>query len=646
MTTPASTIDEAAPDSARKKSGEFPPGIPFIVGNEGAERFSYYGMRAILYVYLAALYVRFVPAAELAPGAADDAKARATAVAHLFMAGVYAFPMIGAILADRLLGKFPVILWVSMIYCAGHAVLAVAGRFSALGNYQYAEWGMYAGLALIALGSGGIKPCVSANVGDQFSAKNSNLVTRVFQIFYFMINFGSFFSTILTPLLYDKYGPEVAFGVPGIFMAIATFVFWLGRKRFTHVAPKPGGALGGLDFVASALMFAPVVALIAAVFVKGDGFKAQKPVAGESFSTFYVHYVKDYVGYLAVHSWHYFAIAFGLVAVGFALFRLRQRRAQDTGFFAVLLYSWENRKSRKEGESFFEPARVKFGDEAAEGPVAVLRIMIVFSMVSVFWALFDQHASTWIEQAKQMNRNMTVPFYLSRFVIFSTVGLAAYGGAWIMLWVSNKTLPKKLTFAVLGVVAAAGVGAGILDLVQGKTTQFELKAAQLSALNPLMVMMIIPLLNTLVYRPLEKRGKAMRPLLKMTVGMFLAAAAFAVAAIVQARIEGMAANGGQVHVLWQILQYWIMTTAEVLISVTGLEFAYTQAPRSMKSTIMGFWLLCVTFGNVLVAFLAPMETMLSLSKFFWVFTVLMGVAAAVFALLARTYKGKSYLQKA
>jgi len=89
-----------------------------------------------------------------------------------------------------------------------------------------------------------------------------------------------------------------------------------------------------------------------------------------------------------------------------------------------------------------------------------------------------------------------------------------------------------------------------------------------------------------------------------------------------------------------------MTTSEVLISVTGLEFAYTQAPRRMKSTIMGFWLLGVTFGNVLVAFLAPMQKILSLSAFFWVFTALMAFAAVIFAVLAYLYKGKSYLQQA
>ena len=128
--------------------------------------------------------------------------------------------------------------------------------------------------------------------------------------------------------------PTIAFGVPGIFMGIATFVFWLGRHRFKQVPPKPGGKLGGLDFVASALMFAPVVALIAAVFVKGDGFKAQKAAPGASFSSFYITYVKDYVSFLAVSSWHYFLIAFVLVyfivfgAGIYYLLKLMQRAPQ------------------------------------------------------------------------------------------------------------------------------------------------------------------------------------------------------------------------------------------------------------------------------------------------------------------------------
>jgi len=639
----AQAIQESAEPEVVEKSDKFPPGIPFIVGNEGAERFSYYGMRAILYVYLAALYVHFVPEVQLSAQQAADAKANATAVAHLFMAGVYAFPMIGAILADRLLGKFPVILWVSFIYCAGHGVLAIAGRFGGAGNYPYAEYGMYIGLALIAIGSGGIKPCVSANVGDQFTQKNAHLVSKVFQIFYFIINFGSFFSTLLTPLLYAWFGPEVAFGVPGIFMAIATVVFWLGRHKFVQVPPKPGGQLGALDFASSVLLFSPVIAIIVAVFVHGGDYDAGS-AQGVSAVTFYWNYLRGYFSHLAVTSWPYFLVSAVLVVIGLVLFNLRQRAERDNGFLAVLLHSFTHRAERKPGDDFFAPARRAFGDEAAEGPPAVLRIILVFSMVSVFWALFDQHASTWIEQAKQMNRVLTVPVWLGRYVVAATIALAIYGGTWLMLWVSNRQLPRSATrWLVIGVLGA-GLAAVAMDVAGRQMMTIELKAAQISALNPLMVMMIIPGLNVLVYRPLEKRGIVVRPLQKMTVGMFLAAAAFAVGALLQARIE--AAGGANVHVLWQVLQYIVMTTSEVLISVTGLEFAYTQAPRRMKSTIMGFWLLGVTFGNVLVAFLAPMQKILSLSAFFWVFTALMAFAAVIFAVLAYLYKGKSYLQQA
>ena len=128
---------------------------------------------------------------------------------------------------------------------------------------------------------------------------------------------------------------------------------------------------------------------------------------------------------------------------------------------------------------------------------------------------------------------------------------------------------------------------------------------------------------------------------RMTVGMFLAGASFVAVAILQQRID--AAGPGQVHVLWQMIPYLIITTSEVLISITGLEFAYTQAPRAMKSTISAVWLLCVTFGNVLVTFLAPLQS-LSLETFFWTFAGLMAAAAILFALLAATYKGKTYLQ--
>ena len=628
----AETLTAESPASPR--DDRFPPGIPYIVGNEGAERFSFYGMQQLLYVYLCALFVGFATNAPEAQ--AKLAEIHATQVTHLFIAGVYLFPMIGAILADRLLGKYRVILWVSLLYCVGHGTLALAGRAGALGNLGLATTAMYAGLIFISLGAGGIKPCVSANVGDQFTAKNAHLVTRVFQVFYFIINFGSFFAILLIPWLYKFYGAELAFGVPGILMAVATIVFWIGRNKFVRVPPRPGGKLGLLDFLASSLLASPLLVLVAV------GATVAEQVVQAAMSD-RAGAVAASLAHIAAGYWPHALIAVGGFALGALLFALRQQLQQDTGFFAVLLYCFRHRTPRQPGEDFWAPARVRFGEEAADGPPAVLRIVVVFSMVSVFWGLYYQNSSTWVEQAKAMNLTLTVPAIVWEYWAWpGSIVASLFGALWLFLWVGNRPLPRRTTRVILGLLGGWGLGAVGLQIARGGTETITMLPAQISAANPLFVMMVIPLLNVLVYRPLERRGRPLQPLQRMAIGLFLAALAFVTVALLQARI--VAAGRGEVHVLWQIIPYFILTTAEVLVSVTGLEFAYTQAPRAMKSTIMGFWLLTFSFGNMLVAFLAPLQE-LSLATFFWIFAGLMAVAAVVFVVLAARYRGKTYLQQ-
>ncbi len=220
-----------------EETAAMPSGIPHIIGNEAAERFSFYGMKAILAVFFTQ-YLFLMDGS----GGTPMSEARSAELVHLFNGAFYITPLIGALLADGLFGKYRVIIWLSIVYCAGHAALALMGKF---GNSE--QW-MFGGLVLIALGAGGIKPCVSAHVGDQFGSKNSHLLPRVFNWFYFSINLGAFASMLLTPWLLEWYGPHWAFGVPGILMAIATLVFWMGRKRFAHV---PAGGTGFLNEVFS-----------------------------------------------------------------------------------------------------------------------------------------------------------------------------------------------------------------------------------------------------------------------------------------------------------------------------------------------------------------------------------------------------------
>src|SRR5579883_1779725 len=223
------TAMEAA--SQEGKTGRFPPQIKFIVGNEACERFSFYGMRSILVIFML-----------------ENLKmsaARSEATFHLFVSACYFFPLIGGYIADKFWGKYKTILYLSLLYCAGHGVLALQGDSAN---------GMYLGLALIAMGSGGIKPCVSAYVGDQFTSKNKHLVSKVYDLFYWSINFGSFFSTLMIPYVKEHYGPHLAFGIPGVLMAVATLIFWLGRKRYINApTAQASGAAGFMPVLLYAL---------------------------------------------------------------------------------------------------------------------------------------------------------------------------------------------------------------------------------------------------------------------------------------------------------------------------------------------------------------------------------------------------------
>lgn len=443
---------------------KYPPQIKFIVGNEACERYSFYGMKSILVIFM----IRQLMIDE----------AEATSIYHQFSALSYLFPLLGAFIADRLLGKYKTILYLSLVYCVGHAVLAIWEN----------KTGLYAGLFLIALGAGGIKPCVSAHVGDQFKKGQEALLAKIFNLFYFMINFGSFFSTLITPWTLKHYGASIAFGVPGVLMFIATFIFWLGRKQYVHVPPT-----------------------------KADGH----------------------------------------------------------GFLNVLK---TNLTSARSGLPFWKRAEAVHGRDAAEGAQAVWDITKVFAAVSVFWALFDQHGSSWVLQASKMN----------------------------------------LVF--LGI---------------------EFEASQISAWNPIMVMGLIPLFTFGVYPLVEKLGFPLSPLRRMTIGMFVAAISFAMSALIQEQLDA----GNQLNVMWQFFPYLVITVAEVMVSITGLEFAYTQAPPSMKSSIMSMWLLTVFFGNLLVSVITKLDLYpVASSGFFWFFTVAMAIFAVIFAALASRYREKNYMQ--
>ena len=462
------TIASAA--SMEAVDNKFPPQIKYIVGNEACERYSYYGMKSILTIFMIQVLL--------------FQESDATFTYHIFSSLCYFFPVLGAFISDRIWGKYKTILYLSLVYCAGHAVLSI----------WETKMGLYAGLGLIALGSGGIKPCVSAHVGDQFKANQQHLLKKVYELFYFMINFGSFFSTLVTPWTLKHYGPSVAFGIPGVLMFIATFVFWMGRNEFVHVPPS-----------------------------KSDGH----------------------------------------------------------GFFAVVFSAFNNKSKRKEGQSFLDAAIADHAQEHIDAAKSVIDIAKLFAAISVFWALFDQHGSSWVIQAMKMDLNF--------------MGM-----------------------------------------------QFE--ASQIAAWNPIMVMGLIPLFSMGLYPLLDKMGLKTTPIRRITWGMFVAAAAFVLVAVIQMSMES-SGEENKVNVMWQFFPYLVITMAEVMISITGLEFAYTQAPRAMKSSVMSIWLLTVFFGNLITAYVAKINFFpMASTGYFMFFAILMGIFALIFWFMGSKYKVKNYME--
>lgn len=196
--------------------------VSFIVSMEACERFSFYGLVSILTLYLNRVL-----------GATEAGSKEAV---HLFKVAVYFLPLLGGVLADRWLGRHRTILALSLFYCLGHGVIAATDASAT---------GLWVGLGLIALGAGGIKPCVSAFVGDQFGASASERLPFVYGLFYWSINLGAMFGFALVPWVRDHWGYRWAFGVPGVLMGIAFVCFLMGSRWYVRVPVAPAPAQGG-----------------------------------------------------------------------------------------------------------------------------------------------------------------------------------------------------------------------------------------------------------------------------------------------------------------------------------------------------------------------------------------------------------------
>ncbi|KAH3753821.1 solute carrier family 15 member 2-like isoform X1 [Dreissena polymorpha] len=373
-----SSASELLDRNENSKIQKYPYSVFFILSNEFCERFSYYGMRAILVLYL----TRWLSFEENT----------ATSIYHAFSMLCYFMPLIGAVIADGYVGRYKTILSLSCVYFVGSLVLSLTAM------PPPGRVGASIGLVLIACGTGGIKASVAPFGADQFGPGQETWQNSFFSAFYFMINLGSMVSIILTPILradVECFGQNcyvLAFGIPAALMFLSIVLFFIGRRMYVKVPPSGN-------------------------------------VIGKTFK----------------------CIFYG--AVG---------RLQRT-------------KYEEERSHWLYYADDKFENHFIEDVRRLLKVLLMFLPLPMFWALSDQQGSRWTLQAEHMNGDMG---------IFGTI-----------------------------------------------------KPDQMQALNPLLILALIPLLDKVVYPLLNKCHIPSRPLQKMVVGLFISSFAFVAAGFVQLKID-------------------------------------------------------------------------------------------------------------
>jgi len=481
-----------------------------ILGTETAERFAYFGFRAVLVLYFTM--------------ALDYTESQAIALFAFNSSLAYFSPLLGAVLADGWLGRYRTILYFGTVYVFGLAVLTAAAGIPWL-SLSWKRFLTFAGLFLVCMGTGGIKPCVSAFGADQVylssnSSSNSSSshpgerkeegersyitaaddddddyddpehvrseqVRTFFNYFYFCINVGAVTSIALVPIVRAVSGFGLAFAFPCFFMTGAMLLFLSKRRDYIHQDVTVGGG----------------------------------------------HYNRMLTT---------FRLAWGLLIERLYTYRWvasNCSRFQPTPVSRprrLIPTSDRMEEEDRTGEDI-DPTE----DEAAEArwkelmddAAQTLNILPVLAMFPIFWTLYDQQGSVWTLQATRMY------------------------------------LPMGM------------------------------QPEQMNIINPVQILVFVPLFQQVVYPYLEGRGFNISPLRRMSWGMVFAAVAFFISGLVESSIQRHEKTDEKVNVFAQIPQITVLAVAEILLSVTGLEFSYACSPDRIKAAVTALFLSTTGIGD-------------------------------------------------
>ncbi|XP_050535278.1 solute carrier family 15 member 1-like isoform X3 [Daktulosphaira vitifoliae] len=660
----------------------YPKSVWFIICNEFCERFSYYGLRTVLVLYLTSI-LRY----------SDD---ESTIIYHMTVFLAYFSPLFGAILSDSFLGKFKTIMYLSIVYASGNMIVTGSSLASSFSLYNQRNLALL-GLILIAIGTGGIKPCVSSFGGDQFilPAQEAYL-QKFFSIFYFSINAGSLISTFLTPELRKDiqcFGKDscfpLAFGVPAVLMIISIIVFVCGKPLYKIKKPESNVIVRVLQCVYCALKNKFILAS------SNDKKEHWLDYAEGEFSKNEIsdiHVALDVI---------YLFIPFPFF---WALFDQQGSR-------------WTLQATLLNGRIDFLNWTMKPDQMQVVNPLFVLFFIPIFETV-VYPALKLIGISKPLQKITLGGVMAALAFVCSailQYIIMSPSEIPSGVGRMIIFngfdcdvtfnstqlssyelkplgyldisynlnsnkdevvpvtltldpkCVSKTTKPllREVTFInkKKNMYFLTGMGDNInLNLVDNYDSVIKRNNVNL-ILN---VVFSDDLLNKKVtlknkYREtnIDLLANTSTPFIEMEKGkydvlvdgksLFVELELLPISVntlILQSNSNNninaklVVVDKCNIHVLWQLPQITLMTAGEIMFSITSLEFAFTQAPVSMKSLLAACNLLTVAIGNLIVVFVSEVKFFESQTNEYLLFAGLMILDIVMFAFMSLKYKYK------
>uniref|UniRef100_A0A673HV11 Solute carrier family 15 member 1-like n=1 Tax=Sinocyclocheilus rhinocerous TaxID=307959 RepID=A0A673HV11_9TELE len=638
----------------------YPISIFFIVVNEFCERFSYYGMRAVL-----VLYFRYFLLWD------DDL---ATSIYHAFVALCYLTPILGAIIADSWLGKFKTIIYLSIVYAIGQVTMAVstihditdANRDGTPDNFTFHIALSMLGLVLIALGTGGIKPCVAAFGGDQFQEHQSRQLNTFFSVFYLCINAGSLLSTLITPVLRaqecgihtQQQCYPLAFGVPAALMVVSLVVFISGSGMYIKTDPEGN------------IMWSVCKCIGFAIKNRFRHRSSRYPKrehwmdwADEKYDKLLIAQIKIVLKVLFLYIplpmfWTLFdqkgsrwTLQATTMTGDFGAFILQPDQMQTVNPILILtLVPIMDRLIfpliQKCGINFSPLKRMTVGMLFAA--MAFVSAALVQIEIDKTLPNFPSSSESQLKVVNIYNRTLNVTISPNEHLLIDSFGSSA---DYVTLDHQDITVSLNTNPVITKAFSLIKGGRQTLIIPSDPTIiKIMVAYAKVSTGDQRGKLMFAVFRSSCLVNSdlqIHNHGKTCDQhgeqwcefSRKFGFGasytFLIPSTVFSTDCASIIEVEDMKPNS--VHMALQIPQYFLITTGEVMFSVTGLQFSYSQAPKNMKSVLQAGWLCTNAVGNIIVLIVAELGKLPKQWAEYVLFASMLVAVSIVFSIMAYFY---------